>query len=232
MPEQGHLKFCHLVESLAEGQTLRQDYSPREGLSKRAAGALLAEGSAAGAEGDEIRIVRSVVYLRDMQAHCKLDKALGADAARLNECEYLVTVLFRDIVSCKLRLVVYRVEAGRCSEGRIVLSFALFFEQLGAVNSGIERIAVLEEKLSIELLFLFHLLFVRDYGELFSYRLFVFAERTRHGLAVLEMVIDRKQIGEEHKYRGGIHAQMGDVDIYSVSAVEGVEEDDAEVLAL
>lgn len=65
-----------------------------------------------------------------------------------------------------------------------MLSFALFFEQLGTVNSGIKRIAVLEEKLSIELLFLFHLLFVRDYGELFSYRLFVFAERTRHGLAV------------------------------------------------
>ena len=113
-----------------------------------------------------------------------------------------------------------------------MLSFALFFEQLGAVNSGIERIAVLEEKLSIELLFLFHLLFVRDYGELFSYRLFVFAERTRHGLAVFQVVIDSEQIGEEHKDRRGIHTQMGDVDIYSVSAVEGVEEDDAEVLAL
>ena len=113
-----------------------------------------------------------------------------------------------------------------------MLSLALFFKQLGSVNAGIERIAVLEEELGVKLLLLFHFLLVGDYGEFFSYRLFVFAERARHGLAVLEMVIDRKQIGEEHKHRGGIHAQMSDIDIYSVSAVEGVEEDDAEVLAL
>ena len=81
MPEQGHLKLCHLVERLVECQGLRQNYSPREWLGECATRALLAESSAAGAEGDEIRIVRSVVYLRDMQAHCKLDKALGADAA-------------------------------------------------------------------------------------------------------------------------------------------------------